>query len=227
MQQLPLPPNSQPSAVIHPELAAVPDAVLGLPWELVYHDAIDCLTAALEARDPYTEGHSRRVADMALQLAGAVGLVGGAAEAVHIAAHLHDIGKIAWPDGILQLPGPLSPAEIALIRAHPVVGHSILSRSRLLLPLAELVLYHHERWDGLGYPEGLAGNAIPLGARIIALCDSVDAMTSRRPYREPMSWAACRAEVERMAGSQFDPELVEAASGLWHLWQGAREYPRQ
>jgi len=126
----------------------------------VYHDIIECLTAALEARDPYSEDHSRRVADMALDLARKVGLRDAEVEYIHMAAHLHDIGKIGVPDHILRKPGPLLPHEWALIRRHPEIGYNILNKSPRLRPIALLVLHHHERWDGRGYPEGLKGEAL-------------------------------------------------------------------
>lgn len=184
-----------------------------------YHDIIDCLVAALEARDPYTQGHSRRVADMATELARRIGLKGTELEAVHIAAHLHDIGKIGVPDQILRNPGRLLPHEQATIQRHPVIGYNILTKSRRLKHIALIVLHHHERWDGKGYPSGLKGEAIPLGSRIIALCDAVDAMTSQRPYRHALSWQACWEEIVVNKAIQFDAVLVETAEVLWSTWE--------
>lgn len=184
-----------------------------------YHDIIDCLVAALEARDPYTEGHSMRVADMALDLARRIGLKGAELEEMHIAAHLHDIGKIGVPDRILQKPGRLLAHERAAVELHPVIGCNILSRSRRLKKIALIVQYHHERWDGKGYPSGLKGEAIPLGSRVIAICDAVDAMTSKRPYRPPFSWQECREKIVANKAAQFDAVLVDAAETLWPIWE--------
>lgn len=174
----------------------------------VYHEIIECLVTALEAKDPYTKGHSTRVADMAYQLGEAAGLQGEELEDLHLAAHLHDIGKIGIPDGILNKTGPLSPGEFETLRQHPAIGYRILARSSQLKTLAEIVLHHHERWDGRGYPDGLRGEAIPLSSRIIAVCDAIDAMTSARPYRKAMSAAECRREMRRNRGTQFDPYLL-------------------
>ena len=184
-----------------------------------YHDIIDCLVEALEARDPYTCGHSGRVADMALELASRIELMGAELETVHMAAHLHDIGKIGVPDQILRKPCGLLPHEWAAIQRHPVIGYNILSKSRQLEQIALIVLYHHERWDGKGYPSGLKGEAIPLGSRVIALCDAVDAMTSDRPYRQSMSWQECWDYVVANKAMQFDAALVDAAKVLCPVWE--------
>jgi len=184
----------------------------------LFHDAVECLVAALEARDPYSSGHSRRVADMAVDLARLVGFRSIDLEMVHIAAHLHDIGKIGIPDQILRKPDRLLPHEWAVIQRHPEIGCRILSKSRRLREIATIVLYHHERWDGKGYPKGLKGEAIPMGSRIIALCDAVDAMTSNRPYRRPFTWPQCREEIAANKAMQFDAVLVEAAEVLWPNW---------
>ncbi|MBE3586471.1 MAG: HD-GYP domain-containing protein [Thermoanaerobacter sp.] len=193
--------------------------ILKSRFDHIYHDAVECLVAALEARDPYSCGHSRRVADMAVDLARLVGLKGRELEMVHIAAHLHDIGKIGIPDQVLRKPGRLLPHEYAIIQRHPEIGYNILVKSRQLKRVAVMVLHHHERWDGKGYPRGLKGEAIPLGSRIIALCDAVDAMTSERPYRPPLSWQQCRQEIVAGKAGQFDAVLVEAAEKLWPVWE--------
>jgi putative nucleotidyltransferase with HDIG domain len=194
------------------------------PWKYwrmhgAYHDIIDCLVAALEAKDPYTRGHSGRVADMAVALARRLGLKGVDLEAIHIAAHLHDIGKIGVPDHILQKPGRLLPHEWAAIQRHPVIGYNILTKSQRLKQIALMVLHHHERWDGKGYPLGLKGEAIPLGSRIIAICDATDAMIAERPYRRALSWQECQEELVANKTLQFDAVLVEASESLWPLWE--------
>jgi HD-GYP domain-containing protein (c-di-GMP phosphodiesterase class II) len=175
----------------------------------IYHEIIECLITALEAKDPYTKGHSTRVADMAYKLGELAGLQGDALEDLHLAAHLHDIGKIGIPDRVLQKTGPLSVEEQAIIQKHPVIGYQILARSSRLKYLATIVLHHHERWDGGGYPVGLRGKEISLSSRIIAVCDAIDAMTSARTYREPLTPEKCLREIRRNRGTQFDPELVK------------------
>lgn len=186
----------------------------------ILHDVIDCLTASLEAKDNYTSGHSNRVGDMAFDICKSLKLSIVERDRIHIAAHLHDIGKIGIPDHILNKPGRLSPAEWAQIQDHPEIGYTILSKSRKLKDIGQIVLSHHERWDGKGYPHGLKGEEIPLGARIIGVCDSIDAMTSDRAYRKAFTWAECKAEIIANKGSQFDPEVVEAITdSLWSKWQ--------
>ncbi|KUO77005.1 MAG: phosphohydrolase [Clostridia bacterium BRH_c25] len=186
--------------------------------ENTYHDVIECLVAALEARDIYTSGHSNRVADMTYDIAKAMSLSGFSLEEVHIAAHLHDIGKLGVPDQILNKRGRLMPHEFEQIKLHPEIGYKILCKSEGLKAIAKIVRHHHERWDGKGYPEGLKYDKIPLGARIIAVSDSIDAMTSGRPYRSALSWEACIEEVLLNKGIQFDPVVVETAEKLWGKW---------
>ncbi len=128
-----------------------------------------------------------RVAELTLRLGQRLGLNDDDLERVHMAAHMHDIGKIGLPDGLLDKPGALSDEERAWVLRHPQIGCDILMKSPALHGIARMVLHHHERWDGKGYPCGLAGHNIPLGARIIAVADSIDAMMSRRPYRQPLS----------------------------------------
>jgi HD-GYP domain-containing protein (c-di-GMP phosphodiesterase class II) len=188
------------------------------PSYRVFHDIIECLVAALEAKDCYTCGHSSRVADMSLDLARTMGLRGMALEDVHFAAHLHDIGKIGISESILHKPDMLSAQEWAELQQHPVIGYNILCKSRALGDIPKIVLHHHERWDGRGYPEGLSGSQIPLGSRIIALSDAIDAMTTVRPYRVAVSWERCYDEVQLHRGKQFDPAVVEAAELLWRPW---------
>lgn len=179
-----------------------------------FHDVVVCLVAAMETRDAYTSGHSMRVAELTLRLGQRLGLNDDDLERVHMAAHMHDIGKIGLPDGLLDKPGALSVEERAWVLRHPQIGCDILMKSPALHGIARMVLHHHERWDGKGYPCGLAGRIIPLGARIIAVADSIDAMMSRRPYRQPLSEQQCRAELARCAGTQFDPNIVTATLAL-------------
>lgn len=174
----------------------------------VYHDTIECLVAALDTRDHYSAGHSSRVADMAVRLGTAAGLAGEDLETLHIAAHLHDIGKIGIPDAILFKTGRLTRPEMKTVQRHPVLGSDILRSSPALAEVSRIVLHHHERWDGGGYPSGLAGTSIPLGSRIIAVCDAIDAMLADRPYRKALSWEQCAGEIVRGCGRQFDARLA-------------------
>ncbi len=183
------------------------------------HDIIECLVAAIEAKDFYTSGHSFRVAAMSWDLAKKAGLQGIDLENVHIAAHLHDIGKIGISEQILTKKGKLSFYEYSQMQKHPQIGYNILSRSQILQKIARIVLGHHERWDGRGFPDKLKEKATPIGARIIAICDAIDAMTSKRPYRQTISFDACHQEIIRNKGTQFDPVLVEATADLWSYWK--------
>ncbi|MBS4007081.1 MAG: HD-GYP domain-containing protein [Clostridium sp.] len=181
----------------------------------VYHDTVECLTAALDARDQYTRGHSSRVADMVVLMAQGFKLTAAELETIHIAAHLHDIGKIAIPDAILFKTGLLTAEERTVIEQHPVIGSKILCSSRHLHDVAMLVLHHHERWDGRGYPAKLQGTAIPLGSRIIAICDAIEAMLSDRPYRKALTTEQCREQLLAGRDGQFDAMLVGIALDIF------------
>lgn len=180
----------------------------------VYHDVIDCLTGALEARDIYTKGHSERVSDFAKAMALKLGLDDERVELVHIAAHLHDIGKIGISDTILNKSEKLTDEEYEIIKTHSQIGYDILSKSDSLNYIAKIILHHHEAYDGSGYPHAIKGEDIPLESRIIAIADSIDAMTSDRPYRKALSMDRCKDELERCSGSKYDPILVRIALGL-------------
>ncbi|SHH99245.1 metal dependent phosphohydrolase [Sporobacter termitidis DSM 10068] len=195
-------------------------------------DVTECLVAALEARDIYTEGHSLRVADLSVEIAAAMGVSGEELEDIHMAAHLHDIGKIGISDQILYKQGKLLPEEYEEIKRHPEIGYTILSKSKNLMTIAKIVLCHHERWDGGGYPLGLCGEFIPRGSRIIAVADTIDAMTSCRPYREEMSLEFTMEEVLRNAGLQFDPAIARLVYDLFRQnrlpgFQSDRQSPRR
>ena len=175
----------------------------------------EALTRAIETRDPYTRGHSARVSALAEALARRLGCDHGRVAAVRLGAPLHDIGKVAVSDEVLLKPGRLSPRELAEIRLHPTVGARLVQPLRALTPALPCILYHHERWDGCGYPSGRARDQIPLEARILAVADSFDAMTTTRPYRVAMSPESALEEVDRCAGSQFDPAVARAFLDGW------------
>ena len=167
------------------------------------------LAMAVDARDAYTGRHSDRVAELAARIAARLGADEGQIELTRIAASLHDLGKLAVPEDILRKPGPLDDAERLVLERHPHVGSQMLE-SLGVDAIAECVRHHHERWDGRGYPDGLPGESIPLGARIIFVADAFDAMTSDRVYRQRLSEDEALAELERNAGTQFDPDIVAA-----------------
>ena len=169
---------------------------------------LEALVTALDAREHETHSHSQRVARFAVHLAQALGLGGPFLTVLWRGALLHDIGKIGVPDRILMKPGTLSAEEWAEMRMHPIIGARILESIEVLRPAAEIVLCHHENFDGSGYPRGLGGADIPLGARIFSVVDSFDAMISPRSYRTRLSLPAAREEMLRCSGSQFDPEIV-------------------
>jgi putative nucleotidyltransferase with HDIG domain len=173
-------------------------------------EAIESLNATVDAKDPYTAGHSARVQRIALAVATELDLAPQRLDAVRFGGLFHDIGKIAVPDSILTKPGKLDDEEFAVIRCHPADGAEILSHFSRLREAVPLIRHHHERWDGDGYPDRLAGDAIPLEAFVVGLADAWDAMTTDRPYRPAMSIEEATAEVRRCRGTQFSPVVVDA-----------------
>jgi HD-GYP domain-containing protein (c-di-GMP phosphodiesterase class II) len=171
---------------------------------------VRCLTAALDARDPYTWGHSERVARISVRLAQELELSHAFCSELYLGGLLHDIGKIGVPDHVLRKPGKLEPEEMALVREHPVIGDAIVSHVKQLAHLRVMVRNHHEQFDGGGYPDHLAGNQIPLPARILAVADACDAMVSDRPYRPGMPQERIVAIFEAGTGQQWDPVVVNA-----------------
>ena len=167
------------------------------------------LTGAIEARDPYTRGHSARVTALAEEVARRRGWSEARLASLRIGGPLHDIGKLAVSDDVLRKEGRLDESEHAQIREHPKIGARILLRMASLREAIPYVLYHHERWDGHGYPSGKAGEEIPLEARVLAVADAFDAMTSDRPYRRALTREQALAEIERCAGTQFDPRIAQ------------------
>jgi HD-GYP domain-containing protein (c-di-GMP phosphodiesterase class II) len=179
------------------------------------------LARAIEARDPYSSGHAARVTAFAEVVGARLGWDEDQVEVLRIGAALHDIGKLAVSDSVLRKPGPLSAVELDEVRAHPEEGARMLDLIGTLRAAVPCVLHHHERWDGLGYPTGRAGTSIPAEARVLAVADAFDAMTSDRPYRPPLTEVEAIAELERCAGAQFDPDVVEVFVETWR--QGAFE----
>jgi putative nucleotidyltransferase with HDIG domain len=179
-------------------------------------EAVEALAVALTERDRYTGEHSEAVIAMSAAVARNLGLRETEVERIRAAALLHDIGKVAIPDEILNKRGPLSEEEWTLMREHPVIGERILSVLPGMSGVARIVRHEHERWDGSGYPDGLAGEEIPLGSRIIIVADTYHAITSDRPYREARSHSEAIEELTRCAGTQFDPTVTAALVG--HLY---------
>jgi diguanylate cyclase (GGDEF)-like protein len=170
--------------------------------------AVYALAAAVDAKDHYTYGHSRKVNIYAVVLAEALGLPSDEVSRISTAALLHDIGKIGVPDNILNKTGALTPEEWESIKSHPRLGANIVGNVHDLVPCVGSILYHHEKFDGSGYPEGLRGKSIPLGARILSVADAFAAMASVRPYREALADEEALQRLKQGAGTQFDPELV-------------------
>ena len=182
--------------------------------ELTYDDTIEALGAALDLRDNETAGHSRRVTRYCQEMALRMGVAGEQYKHLVRGAYLHDIGKIAIPDSILLKAGKLDANETAIMQSHARIGYDLVKRVLFLAPAADIVLTHQERYDGTGYPQGLVGKEIPLGSRIFAVADTLDAMTSDRPYRKALPVPAAAEEIRRESGRQFDPEVVQVFLGL-------------
>jgi ribonuclease P protein subunit RPR2 len=179
-----------------------------------YRATVSALANAVEARDAYTARHAERVASYGLEIARAFGIRLADAPEIEFGFLLHDVGKVAIPDAILFKEDALTQEEFALMKRHTVVGSEILRDVEFLGDAKLVVRHHHERWDGHGYPDGLAGEEIPLAARIFAVADTLDALTTDRPYRPASEFPVARAEIRRGAGTQFDPAVVEAFDGV-------------
>jgi response regulator RpfG family c-di-GMP phosphodiesterase len=178
--------------------------------ERSYEDTLEALGAAIDLRDSPTAGHSRRVFLYSMELAKSIGGLEQEIRSIAMGAWLHDIGKLAIPDSVLLKPGPLTDSEWEIMRRHARIGYELVKSIAFLAGAAEIVLTHHERFDGSGYPQKMKGGEIPFGARIFAVADTLDAMTSDRPYRSALPLQAARDVIERGSGTLFDP-LVAAA----------------
>jgi len=176
--------------------------------ERSYDITLEALGNALDLKDAETEGHSKRVTAFTIAIARAMGLSADQIRVIARGAFLHDIGKMAIPDAILRKPGALDPEEIAIMQEHCYRGYQILKRIPFLTEASEIVYAHQEKYDGTGYPRGLKGDQIPLGARIFSVADTLDAMTSDRPYRAKLPFEVARDEIQRWSGRQFDPQVV-------------------
>jgi response regulator RpfG family c-di-GMP phosphodiesterase len=179
-----------------------------------YTETIETLVSALEARNPDTNAHAKRIPALALGLASAMHLPSEFRRTLKLASILHDVGKIGVPDAILLKPGPLSEAEWQIMRLHPAIGEQMLRPIDFLASVLPIVRHHHERWDGGGYPDGLMEKDIPLGSRIIAVCDTFDAMISDRPYRKGLPVEDAVEELLRCSETQFDPRCAEVLAGM-------------
>ena len=182
--------------------------------ERSYDITLEALGDALDLKDAETEGHSKRVTGFTIAIARAMGLPQARVRVIARGAFLHDVGKMAIPDAILRKPGRLSPEEQAIMQQHALLGYQMLRKIPFLHEAADIVYSHQERFDGSGYPRGLKGDQIPLGARIFAVADTFDAMTSDRPYRAAQSIPSGRREIERQSGKQFDPEIVKVFQSI-------------
>jgi putative nucleotidyltransferase with HDIG domain len=172
-------------------------------------ETVASLAGAMDAKDKYTRGHSQSVSNYAVALASAVNLPPAEVEKIRLAAFFHDIGKIGIPETILNKPGPLTEAEMEIMKQHPVIGaRQILQPVSSLRDIVPLVEYHHERWDGKGHPEGLKGENIPIGARIVSIVDAFHALTSNRPYRKALPLEEAMEILKDGAGALWDPDLI-------------------
>jgi putative two-component system response regulator len=186
--------------------------------ESAYKETVSALASALGTKDTGTRQHSQRVQRYALELAAAIDPVLASDPSLEYGFLLHDIGKIGVPDQILLKPGPLNEAEWRVMKAHTLLGAQMIGGVAFLQEAGvQVVRSHHERWDGSGYPDGLVGEEIPLGARIFAVADAIDAITNHRPYREARSWWDSHREIVAQAGTQFDPQVVDAFRDREHV----------
>jgi putative two-component system response regulator len=192
----------------------------------LFMGTIKALAQALEAKDEYTQGHSARVAEESVRIARYLSLSEAEVQDIWLSGYLHDIGKIGIKESVLNKPGKLDPYEWECIQMHPVTAEKILSPIGELAEVVKIVRHHHERFDGSGYPDGVKGSQIPLGARILSVADAYDALTSKRSYREALSCQDALAVLEQAAGTQFDPVIVRAYLSCAAGEPGAADTPR-
>jgi len=196
--------------------------------ERSYEDTLQALGVAIDLRDDETAGHSRRVCRYSLEIARAMGWPDKQLESLARGAYLHDIGKLGIPDGILLKPGPLTEDERKFMQQHVQIGFDVVKDIPFLVDAAEIILMHHERYDGGGYPRGLKGEEILPGARIFAVADTLDAITSDRPYRRASSFESARETIRRLSGSQFDPQVLNVFLNIREdIWQTIAKNQRQ
>lgn len=193
----------------------------------LFYKTIKSISFALDAKDPYTHGHSLRVTLYSLILANDLNLDDEVLEEIETAGLLHDIGKIGIPQNILCKPGKLTDEEFEVMKSHPEQGEKMVMNIKKLKIIANWLRTHHERWDGRGYPSGLKGEEIPISARIIALADTYDAMTSNRPYRNALTHSIAMAEIQKCAGTQFDPQLAGLFVKLSDKIEAAKDNPEE
>lgn len=192
--------------------------------ERSYDITLEALGDALDLKDAETEGHSKRVTAFTIAIARAIGLSSDQIRVIARGAFLHDIGKMAIPDAILRKPGALNPDEVAIMREHCFRGYQMLRKIPFLAEAAEIVYSHQERYDGTGYPRGLKGEEIPLGSRLFSVADTLDAITSNRPYRPAQTLSAAIEEIQKWSGRQFDPEVVKVFVSMpTNIWDDLRK----
>jgi putative nucleotidyltransferase with HDIG domain len=192
--------------------------------ERSYDITLEALGDALDLKDAETEGHSKRVTAFTIAIARAIGLSSDQIRVIARGAFLHDIGKMAIPDAILRKPGALTPDEVVIMREHCYRGYQMLRKIPFLAEAAEIVYSHQERFDGTGYPRGLKGEGIPLGARLFSVADTLDAITSNRPYRPAQTLDAAIEEIQKWSGRQFDPEVVKVFVSMpQNIWDDLRK----
>jgi putative nucleotidyltransferase with HDIG domain len=208
----------------HTSLARIEDANRHVD-ELnhLYLSTIETLAMAIDAKDQITHGHIRRVPEYSVALARQMGVNdGNLIRAIEAASLLHDMGKLAVPEHILNKPGKLTSSEFDIMKTHSSVGADILAAIEFRYPVVPIVRHHHENWDGTGYPDGLIGTDIPIGARILSVTDCFDALTSDRPYRKKLSESEAVAILQERRGTMYDPLVVDVFIGMQRNWVSAR-----